>query len=293
MRVSDRMMYDQANSNAVSARDKVLSASDQASTGMRVTHPGDDPTSAGLIVKGRQTMSRIDGLSQGAARANDELGVVDSSLQEMSSLVARVRELTVQMGNDSYSPVDRANAANEVNTLFRQATMLMNTDVNGRYIFGGARDSAPPFDATGAYQGDTNVRQLEIAPGVVEDASVRADVAVKGAGGGVDLFATLNALSTALASNDGNGIRGTLSNLDAVSHQLGNTLAKVGASMNAFQTAQNVGETLKLDAASALSREQEIDIFDATSKLALANHALEATLTAAASTFRMTLMDKI
>jgi flagellar hook-associated protein 3 FlgL len=293
MRVSDRMMYDQANSNAVSARDKVLSAYDQASTGMRVTHPGDDPTSAGLIVKGRQTMSRIDGLSQGAARANDELGVVDSSLQEMSNLVARVRELTVQMGNDSYSPVDRANAANEVNTLFRQATMLMNTDVNGRYIFGGTRDSAPPFDTTGAYQGDTNVRQLEIAPGVVEDASVRADVAVKGVGGGVDLFATLTALSTALSSNDSNGIRGTLSNLDAVSHQLGNTLAKVGASMNAFQTAQNVGETLKLDAASALSREQEIDIFDATSKLALANHALEATLTAAASTFRMTLMDKI
>jgi flagellar hook-associated protein 3 FlgL len=293
MRVSDRMMYDQANSNAVSARDKVLSASDQASTGMRVTHPGDDPTSAGLIVKGRQTMSRIDGLTQGAARANDELGVVDSSLQEMSNLVARVRELTVQMGNDSYSPVDRANAANEVNTLFRQATMLMNTDVNGRYVFGGTRDSAPPFDSTGAYQGDTNVRQLEIAPGVVEDASVRADVAVKGAGGGVDLFATMTALSTALSSNDSNGIRGTLSNLDAVSHQLGNTLAKVGASMNAFQTAQNVGDTLKLDAASSLSREQEIDVFDATSKLALANHALEATLTAAASTFRMTLMDKL
>ncbi len=293
MRVSERMMYDQANTNATVARDRVLTASDQASTGRRVTHPGDDPTAAGLIVKGRQTIARLDGLTQGAGRANDELSVADSTMQQLADVVARARELTIQMGNDSYAAVDRRNASQEVDTLFRQALMLMNTDVNGRYIFCGSADDAPPFDATGAYVGNTAVRQLEVAPGVLEDASISADVAVKGANGGADLFATLTALSAALQTNDGNGIRGALGNLDTVTHQVGNALAKVGSSMNAFQTAQSVAETIKLDATVSLSREQEADVFESSTKLALANQALEATLTASAASFRMSLLDKL
>jgi flagellar hook-associated protein 3 FlgL len=293
MRVTDRMLYDMANTNAVSARDKVLTASDQASTGMRVTHPGDDPSAAGLIIKGRTTLSRLDAINQGASRTNDEMGVADSSLQQLSDVVARARELSVQMANDSYSVVERTNAAAEVDTLFRQSVALMNTAVNGRYIFGGTKDSQPPFDAAGNYTGDTNVRQVEVAPGVVEDASVRADVAVKGAGGGTDLFATLSALSTALTTNNSNGIRGTLDSLDAVTHQVSNSLARVGASMDAFQTAQNVSAAIKLNTTASVSHEQEADAFDSTTQLALANHALDATLTAAAASFRMSLLDKL
>ncbi|MEA2696666.1 MAG: flagellar hook-associated protein 3 FlgL [Myxococcales bacterium] len=293
MRVTDRMLYDMANTNAVAARDKVLTASDQASTGMRVTHPGDDPSSAGLIIKGRTTLSQLDAINQGAARTNDEMGVADSALQQLSDVVARARELSVQMSNDSYSGVERKNAAAEVDTLFRQAVSLMNTAVNGRYIFGGTKDSQPPFDAAGNYSGDTNVRQVEVAPGVAEDASVRADVAVKGVGGGADLFATLTSLSTALTTNDSNGIRGTLDNLDAATHQISNSLAKVGASMDAFQTAQNVSAAIKLNTTASVAHEQEADAFDSSTQLALANHALDATLTAAAASFRMSLLDKL
>ena len=293
MRVSDRMIYTQATLNSMTARDRVLTASDQASTGRRVTHPGDDPTAAGLIVKGRTVLSRLDSVNSGAGRANDELAVADSSLQQLSDVVARARELTVQMSNDSYSAADRKNAATELDTLSRQAVTLMNTDVNGRYIFGGMKDSQPPFDSSGNYQGDANVRQVEVAPGVVEDASVRADVAVKGVGGGADLFATLSALSTALKSNDGSGIRGSLSNLDAVTHQLGNALAKVGSSMDSFQTAQTVATSAKIDATTSLSHEQDADAFSSTTQLALANHALDATLTASAASFQMSLVDKL
>ncbi|HEX3698103.1 MAG TPA: flagellar hook-associated protein FlgL [Polyangia bacterium] len=293
MRVTERMMFDMAASNSMTARDRVLQASNEASTGQRVTHPGDDPTAAGLIVQGRSTLARLDAVNSGAGKANDELGVADSSLQQLSNVLARVRELTVQMSNDSYSATDRQNAATEVDSLNKQAVTLMNTDFNGRYIFGGTKDSQPPFDASGNYQGDSNVRQVEVAPGVTEAASVRADVAVKGAGGGADLFATLSALSTALKSNDGDSIRATLGNLDAVTHQVGNALAQVGSSMDAFQTAQTVAASAKVDATASLSREQDADSFESATNLALANHALDATLTASAASFGLSLVDKL
>jgi flagellar hook-associated protein 3 FlgL len=293
MRVTDRMIYDAATLNAAKSRDRAQEATEEVSTGMRVVHPGDDPAVAAAMVRGRQVADRLDAINQNAGRAGDEVGAADDTLQGLANVLARARELTVQMGNDNYSASDRAGAATEVDTLFRQAVSLMNRDVNGRYIFGGDQDQTPPFDASGNYTGDTVVRQVEVAPGVLEDASVRADITVKGVGGGVDLFASLQALSTALTANNGNSIRGALTNIDAVTTQVTNTLAKVGSMGDAFATAQTLATNTRDATIKSVASQSEADIFEASSKLALANHALDATLTAAAQSFRLSLMDKL
>jgi flagellar hook-associated protein 3 FlgL len=293
MRVTDRMVYDSATLNAAKSRDRAQSAMEEVSTGMRVTHPGDDPAVAAAMVRGRQVVDRLDAINQNAGRAGDEVSAADDALQNVANVLSRARELTVQMGNDSYSASDRAGAATEVDALLRQAVTLMNRDVNGRYIFGGDQDHTPPFDAAGNYTGDTAVRQVEVAPGVLEDASVRADVAVKGVGGGVDLFTTLQSLSTALTTNNGDAIRGALTSLDSVTTQVTNTLSKVGTMGDAFATAQTLATSTRDATIKTVSTQSEADIFESSSKLALANHALDATLTAAAQSFRLNLMDKL
>ena len=293
MRVTDKMMYDTAALNAARSRDKAQEAMEQVSTGMRVVHPGDDPAVAAAIVRGRQTVDRMTAIGTGAARAGDEVDAADSALQSLATVLSRARELTVQMSNDTYSASDRAAAAAEVDGLLHQSVTLMNRDVNGRYIFGGDQDQAPPFDATGNYTGDTAVRQVEVAPGVLEDASVRADVTVKGVGGGVDLFATLQSLSTALNTNNGNAIRGALTDIDKATTQITTTLSKVGAMGDAFATAQTLATSTRDATIKSVASQAEADTFEATSTLALANSALNATLTAAAQSFRLSLVDKL
>jgi flagellar hook-associated protein 3 FlgL len=293
MRVTDRMIYDSAALNAATSRDRAQSAMEQVSTGMRVVHPGDDPAVAAAMVRGQQTVDRLDAINQNAGRVTDETDAADAALQSLSTVLARARELTVQLGNDTYSATDRQGAAAEVDGLIRQAVTLMNRDVNGRYIFGGDKDQAPPFDINGNYTGDTAVRQVEVAPGVLQDASVRADVAVKGVGGGVDLFATLQSLSTALKTNNGDAIRGSLTNLEAATTQVTNTLAQVGAMGDAFATAQTLATSTRDATVKAVATQAEADVFQSTSQLALANSALNATLTAAAQSFRLSLVDKL
>ena len=293
MRVTDQMIFNSATLNAARSRDRAQAAMDEVSTGMRVQHPGDDPAVAAAMVRGRQTVDRLDAINTGAARAGDEVDAADNALQSLATVLSRARELAVQLGNDTYSASDRQAASSEVDALFRQAVTLMNRDVNGRYIFGGDQDQSPPFDATGNYTGDTAVRQVEVAPGVLEDASVRADVAVKGVGGGVDLFATLQSLSTALSTNNGNGIRGALTSLDTVTTQVTTTLAKVGSMGDAFSTAQTLAQTTRDATIKTVASQAEADTFESASKLALANHALDATLTAAAQSFRFSLIDKM
>ena len=293
MRVTDRMIFDSATLNAAKSRDRAQSAMEEVSTGMRVQHPGDDPAVAAAMVRGRQVVDRLDAINQNAGRAGDEVNAADDAMQSLATVLSRARELAVQMGNDTYSATDRAGAATEVDALFRQAVTLMNRDVNGRYIFGGDQDRTPPFDAAGNYTGDTTVRQVEVAPGVLEDASVRADITVKGVGGGVDLFATLQSLSTALTSNNGNNIRGALTSIDSATTQLTSTLAKVGSMGDAFSTAQTLATNVRDATVKTVATQSEADIFEASSRLALANHALDATLTAAAQSFHLSLTDKL
>jgi len=293
MRVTDRMMFDTATLNAARSRDRAQEAMEEVSTGMRVQHPGDDPAVAAAMVRGRQVVDRMDAINQNAGRAGDEVDAADQALQSLATVLSRARELALQLGNDTYSATDRAGGAAEIDALVRQAVTLMNREVNGRYIFGGDQDRTPPFDIAGNYTGDTAVRQVEVAPGVLEDASVRADVAVKGVGGGVDLFATLQSLSTALTSNNGNGIRGALTDIDSATTQVTTTLAKVGSMGDAFATAQTLATTTRDATIKTVATQAEADIFAASSKLALANHALDATLTAAAQSFRFSLVDKL
>ena len=293
MRVTDKMIFQNAAANAAKSRDRAQTAMEQVSTGMRVVHPGDDPTVAAMMVRGQQTVDRMNAISQNASRAGDEANAADSALQSLSDVLARARELAVQMGNDSYSATDRAGAATEIDGLVQQAVTLMNTNVNGRYIFGGNKDQTAPFDTAGNYNGDTAVRQVEVAPGVLEDSSVRADVAVKGAGGGVDLFATLQSLSTAMRSNNGNAIRGSLSDLTTSTIQVTSTLAQVGAMGDAFATAQTLAKSTSDATTKNVANQSEADVIESSSQLALANSALNATLTAAAQSFNLSLVNKL
>jgi flagellar hook-associated protein 3 FlgL len=291
MRVTNQMLFEAQGQQIAAAREKMLEAQTKVTTGVRVNHPGDDPAAAGVIVSHRMALERFDMIDQTIARAAEEAEVADGALQGVSTLIARARELAVQLGNDSYSNVERAGGAQEVRDIFSQITQLMNTQVAGRYIFGGNIDRTPPFDGLGAYSGDTNIRQVEVAPGLVQNQSVRADQALKGVGGGIDVFATLTTLSNAMSANDGGGIRGTLTALEGSVDQIASALTQTGGILEGFRSARNIGGVAKLSAQTLLSAASEVDIFDAASELTRAQTALEASLSVAAKSFNLSLLD--
>lgn len=291
MRVTDRMIFDQATRDAGAARERLEAAVEQASTGVRLVHPGDDPGAAGLLVSSQASAGRFEAVAQGAARASDELGSADAALESVGNALARARELAVQLSSAGYSAADRSSGANEVNGLLSEVLARLNTRAGNRYVFGGNRDGSPPFDAAGNYLGDAGVRQVEIAPGVLQAASVRADVALKGAAGGVDVLATLSALSAALAANDQAGVAATLDALDQGTGQVAEARAQAGISMSAFDTSAAAATAARDGELARSSHLADADEVQAASALALAQRALEASLAAASQGFRLSLLD--
>jgi flagellar hook-associated protein 3 FlgL len=293
MRVTDQMLYDNAARSAGRARDRMEQASQEVGTGARFEHPGDDPVSAGMLVPQRIGEARYSAILSSTGRANDEITSADGALDGLSSLFSRARELAVQFANSTYSATQRSVGGNEVSTLFQHAIALLNTRVDNRYVFGGNLDNAPPFDAAGNYLGDTAVRQVEIAPGVLQGASVRADVLAKGVGGGVDALTALQDLATALANDDIPGIQAALDPLDQSIAQVATGRTQAGAIESVLDAAGSAARAARDAEKEHASHEIDADMVESSSKLALAQRALDASLSAAAQSFKLTLLDKL
>ncbi|HVE86673.1 MAG TPA: flagellar hook-associated protein FlgL [Myxococcales bacterium] len=291
MRVTDQSIYDAAQSSIARARERHARATAVTSTGSRLQHPGDDPAAAGLVATHSVEEARFQSISDGAARASDELAAADGALGSLTDALSRARELAVQLANATYSAAERTAAAGEVTSLLHQAVAALNTEHGGRYLFGGAKDGAPPFDQAGAYSGDGAVRQVEIAPGVYQAASVRADVAVKGGGGGVDALATLTALAAALSGDDVPGIRSALGPLDTAITQVTQARSQAGTAMSVMDTARATSTQARDGARAATAALVNADPFESATQLALAERALEAALAASSRSFKPTLLD--
>lgn len=293
MRVTEKMIFESSIAQTAQSRENLSRAQNEVSSGTRVQHPGDDPVAASLAVVHAVDKARFTAVGQSAQLAADELNAADTALDGITTVANRAQVIATQFGNDSYSATDRATAALEVDGLLKETVGLLNTTYGGRYIFGGFKDNAAPFDPTGAYVGDSNVRTVEVAPGLYEAAAIDANAIVKGAGGGVDLLQTLTDLSTSLRANDGPGIRAGLDRMNASINQLAAGRTQAGMGQDAFLTAVTTAQTAASDETIKIGRLLDADLLDASARLASAQFALNATLSAAAKTLGMSLADKL
>jgi len=293
MRVTEKMIFENSVAQTATSRLNLETAQNEVSSGTRVQHPGDDPVAAALSVGHAVDKARFKAVGQDAQRAADELNAADTALEGLSTVTSRAMEIATQFGNDTYSATDRATAAVEVNGLFDQAVSLLNTTYGGRYVFGGYKDNTPPFQADGTYVGDDKIRTVEVAPGLYQTASLDANNIVKGASGGADLMKTLGDLSTALKSNDGVGIRTALDTVNQCVTQIAAGRTQAGMAVDAFQSAVSTANSAVSDETVKIGKLLDADIIDASTRLASAQYALNATLTAAAKTLNMSLVDKL
>ena len=293
MRVTDKMIFDNAATSSGRAREQTEQAVSEVSSGMRVVHPWDDPGAAGLAVGHTMSAARFTAIGETVGRASDELGAADGALGQFNDLLTRANQLAIQMSNSSYSAADRGDAASQAQSMVSQAVALLNTRFGDRYLFGGNKDDQPPFDPAGNYVGDDAVRQVEIAPGELEDASVRADVIAKGVGGGVDILTALQSFSTALSTNDLPTIQGTITSVTSAISQVSAGRSRLGEAMNLFDTAAETSRIAVAAEQTSTSKLVEIDAIESATRLAFAQRGLDAALTASARSFDLTLLSKL
>jgi flagellin len=122
--------------NAIKSNNRALSsAMEQLSTGKRINSARDD--AAGLAISSRMT-AQIRGLDQAVRNANDGISLLqtaEGSMVEITNMLQRMRELSVQAANDTYSSSDRESLNLEYQQLMEEISRIANnTEWNGMQV---------------------------------------------------------------------------------------------------------------------------------------------------------------
>jgi flagellar hook-associated protein 3 FlgL len=291
MRVTENAIYGKAQYLLGKGREKVDKASNDLSSGLRVSHPGDDPAAASLGIELRAEISRHATQQGVLASAITELDAADSAMGSITDSVRRAYELSMQVGSDTYSTVNREQAAIEVDGLFNQVLAQLNTKVGNRYIFGGTQDDAPAYLEDGTYMGDDGEHKVEVAPGLTETVSVGMDKLIRDPEG-VDVLGTLQAVADAMRAGDGNAIRSLSDTLSKGIDQVLAGRVKAGATTNLLEMATTASQTLQDAAVKNKSATVDTDFIEAASRLALSQHALDAAMASSTKSFDLTLLSR-
>jgi flagellar hook-associated protein 3 FlgL len=275
MRVSDGMVQDLGQRAMSSARARSALATSIAASGMRVQKPSDDPVAFAL---GRRDTAR-EQVAIASERTSDYAMSVsigaDQALAEAGDALARARELAVQMSNGTYTANERTFAASAARELRLEVINAANREVDGTYVFGGYRDGAPPFDpTTGAYTGDGLVKQVEVAPFLRLPVSV-SGATTFGAGTGTDVLATLEALATALDTNDPAAVQALLPDIDTSAQQINGARVDLGGQIRGFEVTKSTAGLVQERSAASRAQQIEADPFRAYSDLLNAERALQ------------------
>lgn len=281
MRVSEKMSFDQMRASVMRSQAEMHRAQLEASSGVRVARPSDDPINAARSVLLDQSIGRLDSMGRTADRATEELTIAESTLGTAGGYMVRIKELVIQSLDGIMSASERNSIAREIQGLRDELLGVANTKVGSNYIFGGYRTDTEPFLADGSFIGVTGEREAEVAPGHKIGMNLSGD-AVFGTAGGQDLFATLDQLVLDLQADDTAAIETRLGELEPVREQLVDARAQAGERLLNLDAAAERRETLTIGYKESRAQAVEADTATSYIDFVQAQTGLQASISQAA-----------
>lgn len=111
----------------------------QISSGKQMSKISDNPVNMVNALGLRTSLTEIEQYQENLNFGDSIITASENSLTQIKDLIMRAKVLAVQQINAPMTPENRTNAAEEVQHLWEQAIILGNSEVNGKYVFGGYR----------------------------------------------------------------------------------------------------------------------------------------------------------
>jgi flagellar hook-associated protein 3 FlgL len=169
IRISTNMIFDQGVFNMQNRASAMLKTQDQIANGRRILTPADDPVAAARSLEVEQAQAITEQHQRNSDSAIHALGMSESTLASVTTLLQNVKTLTVNAGDGALTPSDLKAIGGQLRASYQEILGLANsTDGNGLYLFSGYQGSTIPFSETApgvvAYRGDQGQRLVQISP---------------------------------------------------------------------------------------------------------------------------------
>lgn len=273
----------------------------QRSSGKEVSRPSDNPM---LVARIMQLDSNVRMNEQYEKNISDALGwtdTADGALNVVTSTLQRARELIIYGANGTLSETDRSALKDEVDTLQGQLMQVLNTNYDGRYIFGGQKTTEPPFaivdeKLTYVSKDNSNIER-EISRGVNITIPTNGNgitVTNEIIGENADIGFLFKEISKALDSGNTEDLSGKL--LGDIDKHLDNTIrfrSKMGAVYNRLESAKERNAAENLSMTELLSKSEDIDLAEKMMEFSTMRTVYQASLQTGAQILQPSLLDYI
>ena len=236
-------------------------AMEQLSTGKKINSAADD--AAGLAISSRMT-AQIRGLDQAVRNANDGINMVNTAegaMIEVTAMLQRMREITVQSANGTTAADDRTYLNKEYQALATEIERVaQNTQWNGRNILTG--DAAATGSSAVSFQVGANGSQtISVTIGDISSTGNTTVAALQSSGASGSIATTTASSAQTVATS-------TLTAIDAAIKDISTKRADLGAGSNQLTHAVDNLTSIKINAEESRSRIMDTDYAQATSELA-------------------------
>lgn len=292
MRVSTPGLTSRLLNQISVSQQRLQEVQEQVSTGRRINRPSDDPFGTSRVMIAKTRLDVAAQYERNIQIANVDLGVAESAMASVNTVLQRSVELAVQAGNAALDASSRNQIAFEIDRMIEETIAIGNTSHAGRYIFAGHQTTTLPFapDVPGNptvvnYSGDAGAIQREIGSGERLDVNVPGDQLFSG---------VFNALITFRDNLRTNNLAGLQTDAQAFNTEIDRVLqyrGDVGSKVRRIELAETRLQDENLQLQTMIGELEDADFVDSVAQLQIRDSALQAALAAVGKSLNMSLLD--
>ncbi|HHV16661.1 MAG TPA: flagellar hook-associated protein FlgL [Gelria sp.] len=303
-RVTNNMLVNDLRRNMNTNMYQLEKYNRQLATTRKLNKPSDNP--AGLVksLRLRTDITESEQYLRNIGEVINFMETTDSALNDIGSVLHRVRELTVKAANSTNDQTARDAIADEISELTDQLKIVTNTTYGSKYIFGGSNVTEKPYQEDAGnlvWVGNDEGLEVEISTGIKFQYNVtnktmqnffididNSDPALPVDNG---IFAVLNKLEQDIRSGDLPEVDAALGKIDNKMTDLLTARSTIGAKVNRLELQQNRLEGTRISFTDLLSQNEDADMAEVIMNLKMQENVYRSSLAAGARIIQPTLID--
>ncbi|MCY6959546.1 flagellar hook-associated protein FlgL [Clostridium brassicae] len=149
MRITNKMLSNTFLSDMRNNLENIKKLQEQMTSGKEIRRPSDDPLRVARAMNLHTDIAENKQYNQNISDTINWLDTTDTALGQVGDVLHRVRELLISAGNAGYSSSERRAIKDEINEKVGEISQILNTNFDGKYVFGGTRGTTKPVDVVG------------------------------------------------------------------------------------------------------------------------------------------------
>jgi flagellar hook-associated protein 3 FlgL len=290
----------------------------QAGTGQRFSIASEDPRAMRKVLDLQSEIKTLSQYEKNIGTLQDTLTASYTAIAEVKKVSDRAGEIATR-ADGLHTPEELHSLGTEVDQLLEQTLQLANSQHQRNYLFGGTKNTTPPYVATRdaatgkitgiTFNGTSSVSQAEIAEGITIAVSVPGSNPdedgntgttrgfLKDDSSGADFFAHLISLRNNLDDANPAAVarirQSDLPNLLTDEDNFLYHFANVGAIQSRLETAGSLANQRSISLESLVSKESDADLSQTLVALSQIQNAYTAALKTGGTILNQSLLDYI